>query len=115
MIIAEPNSVTFYNKIEAYLYILKQEDGGDPFKRVLPGQHVHLYFKFAQSQGKIFVPHGFVGKHGDHFSAKLEILHPLPFIVGSNFCIKDAGRLTIVGIVTKLLPNDQVLEYEKQE
>jgi len=102
-VIALPNSVRFYKKFEAHVYISSKEDGGRP-KPFFTNYKPQLYVRTADVTGTVLLPTGVeMVAPGDNIVLTIQLIFPIPLEVGVNFTMRE-GRTTVgAGRVLKLL------------
>ena len=115
MIIAKPKTLTPNTKFEANIYCLKTEEGGRKTS-FATGYRPQLFYKTADSAAEILLPESSkIAMPGDNVSVKFQLNYPLCLVDGSRFALREGGKTVAVGIVTKVLPKEEVLDFGKDQ
>jgi elongation factor Tu len=108
MVLAKPGSITPHKKFKVEVYILKKEEGGrhTPFFK---GYRPQFYFRTTDVTGLVTLPEGAeMVMPGDNVSLEVELITPIACEEGLRFAIREGGRTVGAGVVTKILPVDEV-------
>ena len=107
-VLAKPGSITPHKKFKGEIYILKKEEGGrhTPFFK---GYRPQFYFRTTDVTGLCTLPEGTeMVMPGDNISLEIELITPIACEEGLRFAIREGGKTVGAGVVTKILPDDEV-------
>lgn len=102
-----------HSVIEANIYCLKTEEGGrkNPF---VSGYRPQLYFRTADTAVEIALPDGVkIAMPGDNLTIKAKLNFPLAIYQGARFALREGGKTIAAGVITKILPENTVLDFGK--
>jgi elongation factor Tu len=108
MVIAKPGSITPHTKFRGEVYVLSKEEGGrhTPFFK---GYRPQFYFRTTDVTGLVTLPEGAeMVMPGDNVSLEVELITPIACEEGLRFAIREGGKTVGAGVVTKILPDDEV-------
>lgn len=103
MVVAEPNTISSYNKFKANIYILKKEEGGrhTPFYNKYKPQ---FYFRTTDVTGTIILKKGIeMVMPGDNVEIKVKLHKPIAMNKGLKFAIREGGKTVGAGKITELI------------
>jgi len=52
-----------------------------------------------------------LGQGGDNISVKMRFAFPLPCHKGLRFALREGGRTIAAGVITNILPDDALIDY----
>src|SRR3982750_2196888 len=107
-VLAKPGSITPHKKFKGEVYILKKEEGGrhTPFFK---GYRPQFYFRTTDVTGLCTLPEGAeMVMPGDNVSLEIELITPIACEEGLRFAIREGGKTVGAGVVTKILPDEEV-------
>lgn len=101
-VLAKPNSIKAATKFDADVYVLTKEEGG----RLTPlfnNYKPQFYFKTADITGLITLPKNVEKVNpGNNSKMTVELVSNVAMEVGTEFDIKEGGRIIAKGTVTKV-------------
>lgn len=101
-VLAEPNSILEIKKFDADVYVLTEEESGKkgPFENKYRPQ---FYFRTFDVTGEFEFQSGVTSVNlGENTNITVELTKSFAMEVGTQFTIKDGGRIVGEGIVTKI-------------
>src|SRR3954454_8334517 len=107
-VLAKPGSITPHKKFKGEVYILKKEEGGrhTPFFK---GYRPQFYFRTTDVTGVCTLPEGVeMVMPGDNVNLDIELITPIACEEGLRFAIREGGKTVGAGVVTKILPDEEV-------
>ena len=100
MVLAEPGSISAYDRFNAEIYVLDRTEGGrrTPF---FSGFSCEFYFRTIDIDGAIFLPEGIeMVMPGDNLAVSVELEKLVALEQGLRFAIRENGRTIGAGVVT---------------
>lgn len=102
-VMVEPNSIKAVTQFDANVYMLSEEEGGrkNPFSRNYRPQ---FYFRTIDVTGIIVLPDGveMVMPGDDNVKMTVDLVSSVAIEVGTEFSIREMGRIVGRGTVTKV-------------
>ena len=102
-VLAAPGSIHPHTKFEAQIYVLSKEEGGrhSPF---FTGYRPQFYFRTTDITGTVELEPGTdMVKPGDNVKIIGELIHPIAMDDGLQLALREGGRTTASGQVTKMI------------
>ncbi|WOV91676.1 MAG: elongation factor Tu [Candidatus Zeuxoniibacter abyssi] len=102
-VMAKPGSIKPHRKFSATIYILSKEEGGrhTPFFK---GYRPQFYFRTTDVTGAVQLPKEVeMVMPGDSIGMDVELITPIAMEEGLRFAIREGGRTSRAGVVTKIL------------
>lgn len=106
MVIAKPETWQMFNRLEASIYLLSEEESGK--KTPLTKHYVQpLYTETLSLGARIDVPReeGGMILPGDHGIVHITLARSMPFTIGQRFTIRQQSKTVATGVITKFLPS----------
>ena len=108
MVVCKVGSIKPHTKFDAETYVLSKDEGGrhTPF---ITGYRPQFYFRTTDVTGLVTLPEGAeMVMPGDNVSLEVELITPIACEEGLRFAIREGGKTVGAGVVTKILPDDEV-------
>ena len=102
-VLAKPASITPHTKFEAQLYVLTEAEGGrhSSFRN---GYRPQFYFRTTDITGTVMLGDGVeMVNPGDNVKIIGELIHPIAMDEGLKLAIREGGRTSASGQVTKII------------
>lgn len=108
MILAQPGLMKYSNSAEANIYFNLPEEGGRK-QGFYTGFKPQSYFRTADVACEVMLPPNVkIGMPGDNLIVKLRFHNSVAIEEGLRFALRDSGKTIGHGIVTKVLPDNEV-------
>ena len=112
MFLAKPGSMPIHNKLEAQIYFLTKEEGGRA-KPVLPYFAATMYNRCWNMSAQMEIPDREMVMPGEDTKVIFTLRQKMGMSVGDRFTIRDGGKTLGYGVITKILPDEDIEKYRE--
>ena len=112
MFLCKPGTLEIHNKLEAQVYLLTKEEGGRA-KPILPYFQSTMYNKTWSMPAQIEIPDREMVMPGEDTRLIFTLFYKMGMSVGDRFTMRDAGTTLGYGVITKILPDEDIEKYKE--
>lgn len=110
MVLSKPGLHGLHNKIEAQIYLLKEEEGGRN-KPFLPHQAPLLYNRSFAIAASLEIPDREMVMPGEDTKVHFTLFNQMALDLGDRFTIRDGNRTLGYGVISKFFDNVDITVY----
>lgn len=112
MVLSKPGLYKLHNKIEAQVYLLKKEEGGRS-KPYLPNFNAVMFNRSSSITVTLEIPDREMAMPGEDTRVHFTLGFEMPIALGDRFTIRDGQHTLGYGVVTKMLDNVNIEEFQE--